>query len=517
MSDLKHTLDRVVENGSVQMDAIGRQQFLRQHYSTALIMTIAIPLLAVLTQLVRWRLGFPAGLGFSWGWAIVATLVVAAGWLLFQTMNAKIEYARRNVLGKMDAQLGASERLVTADEFIGRERPDGFTLAAIEDAESWAEKARARAIHAEQVSAQNDRRSWLALPIAVALLGVAAWLSTLSIPAIEVAENASDAESESMPSSVEPSKRSAVSPPPPEPPEPEAKSEPIADRRAPRRSNRQGTMAVVTPDSVEKSQGQLTDGETSESQQSSNPSSAQGEPSSSGQPSKTDTPSPPKPKKERKPKKEKPREAKERKNPEEPSGSTAGQGSSSGSNNNAASSDWSSKSPSAPPEDEEIEDEDDVDDEDEEQESRGGVQPNMRDRRAPVNRDLQIGFGSNRPNPDANGRGGPGGQKKSRGVASLVLGVPIPDRITGQPNKGRIRITQQRITPEAEQSDPQIAESRGARDAATGQIHHPQFTPWLHNVVRQYFLDRRLATPLNSTNPSIDDQTRTEEKESPQS
>ncbi len=123
----------------------------------------------------------------------------------------------------------------------------------------------------------------------------------------------------------------------------------------------------------------------------------------------------------------------------------------------------------------------------------------MRDRRAPVNRDLQIGFGTNRPNPDANGRGGPGGQKKSRGVASLVLGVPIPDRVNGQPNKGRIRITQQRITPEAEQSDPVAAQDRLPRNAAVGPIHHPDFSPWLQDLVRRYFLARRAKHPLKTS------------------
>ena len=85
----------------------------------------------------------------------------------------------------------------------------------------------------------------------------------------------------------------------------------------------------------------------------------------------------------------------------------------------------------------------------------GRVQPNMRDRRTPVNRDLQIGFGSARPNPDANGRGvDPVGRRSPAALPRLVLGVPIPDRVNGQPNKGRIRITQQRITPEIEESDP---------------------------------------------------------------
>ena len=153
----------------------------------------------------------------------------------------------------------------------------------------------------------------------------------------------------------------------------------------------------------------------------------------------------------------------------------------------------------ATPDNEGEQEEDEVDEEEEEQESRGGVQPNMRDRRAPVNRDLQIGFGSDRPNLDANGRGGPSGQKKSRGVASLVLGVPIPDRVNGQPNKGRIRITQQRITPEAQQSGRVDAQDRLPRQGAVGPIAHPNFSPWLQDIVRRYFLQRRAKHPLKTT------------------
>ena len=51
--------------------------------------------------------------------------------------------------------------------------------------------------------------------------------------------------------------------------------------------------------------------------------------------------------------------------------------------------------------------------------------------------------------------------------ASLVLGVPIPDRVNGQPNKGRIRITQQRVTPEAEQAVLDAVEEMGR---AAGRI-----------------------------------------------
>lgn len=504
--NLKHSLDRVVENGSVQLQAIKREQLMRQGFGLAVVMCLVVPAVAIVFQLIRLQLGLPAGFGFSWRWWIGLTIVFPVIWLLARTMSTRIDVARRGVLGRMDAQLGSSERLVTADEFLGQPNSDGFKRAAMEDAAEWATRARDEALRSDQQARTNSARSFAAVPIALLLLGIAAWLATFSHPANSGTDRAAalvDAEPEAhRPEAV----RTNIPTPVEEETESESRSEPKSDRRGKRRTNRQGTAAVVTPDQAELSRGQLTDGETSESQQSSNPSSAKGEPSSSGQPSKSQSEVERKPKKPRARTEDKEREQKKRDEAEEPSGSTAGQGSSRGSNNNAASSDWSSKSPAAAPEDEEIEEEDDVDDEDEEQKSRGGVQPNMRDRRTPVNRDLQIGFGSNRPNPDANGRGGPGGQKKSRGVASLVLGVPIPDRITGQPNKGRIRITQQRITPEAEQSDPSVAQSRGSRNAAVGPIHHPDLTPWLHDVVRRYFLDRRNATPLNRSVESDDPQ-----------
>jgi hypothetical protein len=302
-----------------------------------------------------------------------------------------------------------------------------------------------------------------------------------------------------VPSAVTPPRSENPEPQPPQQETPAERKESPRDPRKQRAVNRQGAANAAIPDNADESQGKLNEGETRESQQSSNPSSARGAPSASGQPSKSDDEAKSKKKKPTVKKPDRDRKKKERKQDEKPSGATAGQGSSKGSDNNAAPSDWASTSQAATPEDENLEDEDEVDDEEEEQESRGGVQPNMRDRRTPVNRDLQIGFGSNRPNPDANGRGGPGGQKKSRGVASLVLGVPIPDRVNGQPNKGRIRITQQRITPEPEQSEPVPAQNRAVRNGPVGPIHHPDLSPWLQNLVRRYFLDQRKKNPLTNT------------------
>lgn len=168
------------------------------------------------------------------------------------------------------------------------------------------------------------------------------------------------------------------------------------------------------------------------------------------------------------------------------SGATNGRGSSSGSSRNPASTDWSSKDRVEETDDQELSQEEEVDDEETESEARGGLQPSLRDRRPPVNRDLSIGFG-NRSNPGANGRGGPGQRKKSRGVASLVLGVPVPDHVKGQVNPGRVKITQERIRPKAERSEPLPAEERGLRQDPYGTVPRRVLEPAMKPLVRDYF------------------------------
>ena len=182
---------------------------------------------------------------------------------------------------------------------------------------------------------------------------------------------------------------------------------------------------------------------------------------------------------------------KEDKKKDERSGSTAGRGSSSGSSKNPASTDWSSKDRTEETDTEEFEQEEEVDDEDTESEARGGLQPSLRDRRPPVNRDLSLGFGMAEPNPDANGRGGPGQRKKSRGVASLVLGVPVPDHVKGQPNPGRVKINQERVQPQREESPNAAAEDRGQRTAPAGRIHERTLDAATRRVVRDFFLKAR--------------------------
>jgi hypothetical protein len=196
-------------------------------------------------------------------------------------------------------------------------------------------------------------------------------------------------------------------------------------------------------------------------------------------------------KKDQKDKEEKPSQ-KEEKKVEDQSGATAGRGSSGGSSRNPASSDWASKDRTETADNEDFEQEEEVDDEDSESDARGGLQPNLRDRRPPVNRDLSIGFG-NQSSPDANGRGGPGERKKSRGVASLVLGVPIPDHVKGQANPGRVKVNQERVQPQAETMPEGTAEDRGRRTLPAGYLSERTLDAPMRQVVRDFFLRTRAA------------------------
>jgi len=453
-------------------------------------------------QGLRWLLGYSASELLPIGlWAILSCAVPAI-WILFKITTRPTSISRAQALRATDEELGSTERLLTADEFLHQDSRDGFMQAAVDDAFQWAR--RGREVDLKQLAAEpiTNRISFLAIPSAIAVLLLAGFLASFSRtqPAKTISET--DGTQLAQATSVAPISTKSRSEIDDQKVTAKQPAEPTRKPRTKKATNRQGAANAAVPDNAEESQGKLSEGESRESQQSANPSSARGAPSASGQPSKSgDQPKrKPQSKKPEKPKKNKNRESKPRKQEDKPAGSTAGQGSSKGSDNSAAPSDWASSSQTATPDNEaDTHDEDAVDDEEEEQESRGGIQPNMRDRRQPVNRDLQIGFGDSQPSPDSNGRGGPSAQKKSRGVASLVLGVPIPDRVNGQPNQGRIRITQQRITPEAEQTERVTAQDRSARQGPVGPIAHPNYSPWLQDIVRRYFLQRRAEHPLKTT------------------
>ena len=390
-------------------------------------------------------------------------------------------------LATVDRELGLEDRLQTAAELLRIPDRTPFMQAALEDAARFTLEARERRLRLRR-AALLDRRNFLWIHGAIVLLVL---LSVLPRP--EAATSRSTAEA---PAAGSLEARSEPTPGPEERPE-DPPAAPVeresTSGRAPEGGGVSPPQAAVpeTEDELRASRGRTAAGRSADAAAATGASDSKGSPSNQSQAS---TPSARKPaKKPRQPTKPSPEPETNAPKQEDESGSTAGRGAATGSQRSPAASRWSSRDQVTSEEEQDLEDEDDVDDEIEENEARGGVQPGLRDRKPPVNRDLSIGFG-NMKNPDANGRGGPGDQKKSRGVATLVLGVPIPDHVKGRPNPGRTKVTQERVRPEPEESSSVTATSRPPRQESTGPLDRSPLSPWMRRLVRDWFLSRQ-STP----------------------
>lgn len=420
-----------------------------------------------------------------------ATVALPALVVLVFVLRAFLhETTRAEALAVLDRRLDLEDRLQTAHEFLALEHPDAFVDAALEDAASFVERAR----HAElQLASERwrlDGRAAACIGASLALLVLSTWIgapvaTTGTNPAPAVPPQVDVASVAIRERSSEP-KAPALEAREPRPEAEATPGEPLQSAPLTARRDKTGQLSEVTKESV----GKTGEGRSSDAESTSGASESRGVPSNQAQTSKpSDKPSPQAAKK-KKPKPSTDDQPKSDEKQEEDSGSTAGRGSSRGSNRNPAVSRWESKDQVTSEDDQDLEDDQETEDEEEDQESRGGVQPHLRDRKPPVSRDLRIGFG-NETDPDANGRGGPSEMKKSRGTASLVLGVPIPDRVKGQPNPGKTKITQERIEPRAEESARVEAEPRRPREAPIGPMQRRELEPWMRELVREYFLELR--------------------------
>lgn len=489
MNTIAPLLDQVAEKGERWLLRSRLRDGVKAGLRPALFGMVFVAFLLLLAGLAHRYLGAPAPrLGLGTACCFLVPLAV----LGFRVLMILREHpTREEGLALFDERLALRDRLRTADGFMQIERPTAFMRAAVADALPAAQRAAEKELHWAWNEGPSSVPRWLVcLPVlAIALLLVAWWMPKA---ALVIPPGSSDPEGGAAPQTVvsqaEKEDPEAVERPDLPPKRRPAETKPVAPPQGPPPTVSEPNVSakVVEDQEVKETEGMTEGGQHSDARSSGRSDRSQGAPGNQSPASK--------PVEQKKPaKKSVKKEAKERepspqkKKVKDRSGATSGRGSSSGSSRNPASTDWSSKDRVEESEDQDMEQEEEVDDEETESEARGGLQPNLRDRRPPVNRDLSIGFG-NRSNPDANGRGGPGQRKKSRGVASLVLGVPVPDHVKGQVNPGRVKITQERIQPKAEQAEPASAQDRGTRQAPIGTIPQRSLDPEMKQLVREFFL-----------------------------
>jgi hypothetical protein len=116
---------------------------------------------------------------------------------------------------------------------------------------------------------------------------------------------------------------------------------------------------------------------------------------------------------------------------------------------------------------------------------RGGVQPALKDRNAAPTRELGI---SNDQGTPGEGRGGPTPPKKSRGTASVVLGVPMPDFVRGRMGPGPTKVTQERVPPSAAPGEPAERTPAASRRAPEAVLAELQLPIGFDIIVRDYLV-----------------------------
>ena len=463
----------------------------------------AVPLVVLLARVIGILDGAPLSLRTMAGltlagsanmWNVGATLAGPLFYIVGRVGWSVVQYQplRAATLALHDRNLETKDRLVIADEFLGSAElttdaaHSAFMRAAVDDARECASAALATPLPPLPVPGWTiQRASWWGVPVAalLILLGrVAIGPGALAQPAagkpLPLVADASPVAK--LADNANLNNRRAPRPPaeaePAAPDEKSAASTPQMPRRAKKEQPMDGQPASGGGAQANSSNSGTRSAGLASSQRS-KPNEKKPEMAKTEEPEE----------KESAAAKPKPRKKKDTGQLAMDSNSGQGKSSSSSSNLNPF------EAPEQPDKsglDPKADAEDDGDQDEDEQEKTTGVNKPMDDTKAPaVDRNL-----STQPpgdGPPGNGRGGPGELKKTRGVPSMILGIPIPDRVPGTPSPGRSKVTQEYTRPK-EESHPQLeALSHTTRTGAVGHIEQPDLLPWRRSLVESYFISVR--------------------------
>lgn len=433
---------------------------------------------------------------------VAVPLIFIGVWALFGFSFGRVN--RQTSLALFDRELGLKDRLQSADEFRVKERTTPFEQAAIADAMPHAERAlKTPLANIDIAKPALDTIKW-PLVFAAALiffLGLSTNGLQFETPEIDVDTGVTTdrAEPQDVVEEVKPpifpdEKSFANDVPDPESPDAEDR-QPTEMKKA--------TEATISQSSLAESQeAQSVPQQTSESGLSAS-ASKQNQPGQaasniSGQGNEKQKEQEAESKKQAKKKEQqKENDSKEDEKDDSASGIAGGKGAGSGRQSSSTEMLEQHSRSREDDFDQDVEQESD-DEEDEEQEAASAAKPMLNQRKAPVDRQLTpsgVGF---EENEEANGRGGPGGLKKTRGVAAMLLGVPMPDKLRSQINVGRIKVQRERSVPIPNQVQATNSENRGQMDESVGTFSRTEMKPWMRDVAKKYFLDLRQNSNPNN-------------------
>jgi len=494
LPELQQRLDQLVDRATKHLGSWSMGKEFRAAAEPALVGLLLVPLLLLVIQVFEvftsYRLWSPTFLECVILSVLPPVLYVVAK-MVVSYLSGSVD--RPTALALYDRQLVLKDRLVTADQFLHVDDRDCFTAAAIEDAAPYVDKAMAIDLDTVALSFERIRQSyWLYVPAALAILLLTVWIGSLpslfeendgqlalldagGVPlgtttaAADVTPRVVD-RPDSSPRQTEIEQKSSDLPP--------AGSDTAAD--AGDSDTRAGEGPRSESDAVGKSGNS---GGHSAKQASSNDEQRESQSSE-----KKNAVAKTKPQNRSAPKQE------------EGLAATAGEISGEPAADDSAipaahsDSDADEGGPSDDPRRGSPNDSNErSDDQDGEGDPTTGGGDNSSDRSVRDSNNSEL---TEQPGPESTGGrpsapGGSKAHKKSRGVMSMILGVPLPDKIAGSPGAGQVKTIQEKTEPKEENAVAVDAQYRTERATAVGYLEHPDFSLSMQALIQNYFLHIR--------------------------
>ena len=393
-------------------------------------------------RFLAWAFGTPAP------GAVSAISLVLIFWL-FVFVRAAVKGLRgvsnnpAHAAERLDFSQATHNRIATAIELLRKGDDSPFAKAAISEGSDYLERLQGKKPHVEVGSSSWQHTAYRGVA-GVAMLLAGFFL----VPKSGTREIPGGAEANAAVRTTSPSD----SPVPED--EPEARDSDLTEPRPselaamkPEKTGEKEQGKRPEPASESRSEGAAGRHASSESRSSQTASNSRSSASGGGaksEPGDAEPGSPPK-----KPRDGKPQVAGKPKPQEESKqgGSINARGSSGAGSMQTAQNEWSSKVKAKSDDNDATPQENEPDEEMDPDKQRSGVQPALKNRSSRVSRQLSLFMGNEPGNQQNRGRGGPSGQKKSRGTATMIMGVPVPGFIRGRMLSGPTKSTQEEVEP----------------------------------------------------------------------
>jgi hypothetical protein len=452
---------------------------LRTGLQTGSLGLLSIAAVFLLLHLLSWSLGTPTpGLAqilavIGVFWALVFVLSLVSG--ILGAANHPSHAAER-----LDLSQATHNRIATAIALLRSGDESPFARAAILDGLEYLERLQSENPHVD-VPPFSWRRAVLSLTAAVAMMltglflvpkpGTAASDGTpngiaSSEPSLPTGSPVPEDDDKSAPRSAETTKTIPSERPTSKPPSTTAE----ANAKRPETASESRSMgSMASPAS----------GESRSSQTASSSNSAASGSGAKSEPQNNEPSHAPKP---REAKKQTASQPKPKPQDEKKGGSISARGSSGAGSMQTAQSESPNDVKAKSDDSDDFQNEEEPDEEMDPDKQRLGAQPALKNRSSKVSRELSLVTGLSLANKQNRGRGGPGGQKKSRGTATMIMGVPIPGFVRGRLLPGPTKSTQEEIEP----SPVEGAYAAAAAQAQARPEEEPQerYHPAAANAIR---------------------------------